>query len=121
MFSLTQSSFVRGTAQVSSSSGASFLAASRHFFFFRILSGCGVRVVGSFQVPPLYLRFSFFRERWSLSFFGGDECTRKRSNAAYKVSARAFRAFTARFRVREASFSARSFAFFFVLEDCVKT
>jgi len=113
MFSLTQSSFVRGTAQVSSSSGASFLAASRHFFFFRILSGCGVRVG---EVPPLFARVRFFRERWSLSFFGGDECTRKRSNAAYKVSARAFRAFTARFRVREASFSARSFAFFFVLD-----
>jgi hypothetical protein len=62
MFSLTQSSFVRGTAQVSSSSGASFLAASS-FFFFRILSGC-VRVEGSFQVPPLYLR--------GLVFFGKD-------------------------------------------------
>jgi len=68
MFSLTQSSFVRGTAQVSSSSGASFLAASRHFFFFRILSGCGVRVGGSFQVPPLFAR-SFFSGKMEFVVF----------------------------------------------------
>jgi len=121
MFSLTQSSFVRGTAQVSSSSGASFLAASSFFFlsnFIRMWCARG----GELSGPSSIFARSFFSGKMEFVVFWWRRMHPKTLECGVKsIRARVSCVYRAVSRSRGVFFGAFSFAFFFVLEDCVKT